>query len=136
MTATTEERNTIRRDGVDFSFPVGASKKVLTGTLVVLDGTTGFAEMATTATAKVCVGVAQATVDNTDGSAGDVAVPVRRGLFRFANSTTTDEIKRADINATCYLVDNQTVAKTHATNTRSAAGIVRDVDATGVWVEI
>lgn len=136
MTAVTAERNTIRRDGVDFSHGVGAAKKILAGTLVVLDGTSGYAEMATTATGKKCVGVAQATVDNTGGSAGDVSVPVRRGVFCFENSASSDEIKAGDINATCYLVDNQTVAKTDGSASRSAAGIVRAVDASGVWVQI
>ena len=37
--------------------------------------------------------------------------------------------------AISYLVDNQTVAKTNGTNTRSAAGVVRGVDAEGVWVQ-
>lgn len=136
MTAITEARDTPRRDGVDFSYPAGAAKTILQGTLVVLDGTTGNAEMATTATGKVCVGVATQTVDNSAGGAGALNVPVRRGVFRFANSGSTDEIKHVDINATCYLVDNQTVAKTNGSTTRSVAGIVRDVDASGVWVEI
>lgn len=136
MTAVSAERNTIRRDGVEYSYAVGAAKKILAGTLVVLDDTTGYAEMATTATGKKCVGVAQATVDNTNGSAGDVSVPARRGVFRFENSATTDEITAADINAACYLVDNQTVAKTDGSASRSVAGIVRDVDASGVWIEI
>ncbi len=136
MTATTEARDTPRRDGADFSYPAGAAKTILQGTLVVLDGTTGNAEMATTATGKVCVGMAKETVDNSAGGAGALSVPVRRGVFRFANSASADEIKRADIGTTCYLVDNQTVAKTNGSTTRSAAGIVRDVDAAGVWVEI
>jgi hypothetical protein len=41
----------------------------------------------------------------------------------------------ADVGKQCYLVDDQTVAKTDGTNTRSPAGFVRDVDADGVWVE-
>jgi hypothetical protein len=36
----------------------------------------------------------------------------------------------------CYLVDDQTVAKTSATNTRSVAGKIVDVDSQGVWVKL
>ncbi len=61
---------------------------------------------------------------------------MRRGCFRFANSAAADLIALADIGADCYVVDDQTVAKTSASNTRSIAGKVRDVDAAGVWVEI
>ena len=33
------------------------------------------------------------------------------------------------------MVDDQTVAKTDGTGTRSAAGVVVNVDALGVWVD-
>ena len=35
----------------------------------------------------------------------------------------------------CYIVDDQTVAKTNGGATRCVAGKVWDVDAEGVWVE-
>lgn len=133
MTATTEGRNTKRRDGAQLSFPAAASK-VLAGTIVVLN-TSGEAEAGATATGKIAVGVAEQTVDNSGGSAGDLNVPVRRGVFAFANSASTDAIANKDYGTTCYIVDNQTVAKTNGTSTRSAAGIVRGVDEAGVWVE-
>ncbi|MCY1460857.1 hypothetical protein D9M71_784510 [compost metagenome] len=57
-------------------------------------------------------------------------------MFAFANSAAGDEITRADIGATAYIVDDQTVAKTDGTSTRSVAGTIRDVDSDGVWVEI
>lgn len=133
MTATTEGRNTKRRDGVQYSYPAAASK-VLAGTIVVLNAA-GYAEGATTAAGKTAVGVAEDTVDNSAGSAGDLNVPVRRGVFAFANSASTDEIKLTDVGSTCYLVDNQTVAKTDGSASRSAAGTVRDVNDDGVWVE-
>lgn len=133
MTATTEERNTKRRDGVQFSFPAAASA-VLAGTIVVINAS-GYAEAASTATGKIAVGVAEESVDNSGGSAGDLNVPVRRGVFAFANSADTDEITLADVGSTCYLVDNQTVAKTDDESNRSAAGTVRDVNDDGVWVE-
>lgn len=134
MTATTQERRTPTRDSVDFVFPMAAAKKILAGTIVVLDSS-GNAEPGATATGKAAVGIAQETADNTGGSAGDLAVKVRRGTYLLANSAAADEITNADYGSTCYVVDNQTVAKTHGTNTRSAAGTVRGVTSAGVWVE-
>ena len=62
----------------------------------------------------------------------------RRGRARhlaFRQSSGGDLIALADVGSVCYVVDDQTVAKTHNGNTRSVAGTVRDVDAAGVWVE-
>ncbi len=134
MTATTTERLPIRRAADQLSFPAAAGVKILAGTIVV-GNASGNAEPGTTATGKVGLGIAEQTVDNTSGSAGDLQVPIRRGCFRFANSGSTDAITNADYGSTCYVVDNQTVAKTNGSATRSPAGVVRGVDAAGVWVE-
>ena len=48
---------------------------------------------------------------------------------------SADAITLADVGSDCYIVDDQTVAKTNGTNTRSVAGKVFDVDADGVWVD-
>ncbi len=135
MTALTKDRNTPRRDGIQFSDPVAASTRIFAGSIVCLNAA-GNAVPGSTATTLKARGVAQEHVDNRDGSAGALHVETRRGVFPFANSTTTDEITRADIGAEAYIVDDQTVAKTSATNTRSVAGVIRDVDSDGVWVEI
>lgn len=134
MTATTSERNTPSRDAKELSFPAAASIKVLKGTIVVLN-TSGNAEPGATATGKKTAGVATDTVDNTAGAAGALSVPVRRGCFRFANSASADAITNADYGANCFVVDNQTVAKTDGSSTRSIAGVIRGVDAAGVWVQ-
>jgi hypothetical protein len=63
-------------------------------------------------------------------------VRIQRGCFRFANSTAGDAITNADRYADCYIVDDQTVAKTDGTGTRSVAGKVVDVDSIGVWVQV
>jgi hypothetical protein len=80
------------------------------------------------------MGRAETQADNSSGSNGDITVDVRKGVFRFANSTGGDEITRADIGGNCYIVDDQTVAKTDGTGARSVAGKVFDVDSGGVWV--
>ncbi|WP_236175537.1 hypothetical protein [Pseudomonas pseudonitroreducens] len=133
--ALTKDRNTSRRDGIQFSDPVAAAAKIFAGSLVCLDAS-GNAVPGSTATTIKVRGVAQEQVDNTGGAAGAKRIETRRGVFQFANSASTDQITRAEIGTQCYIVDDQTVAKTSATNTRSVAGVVRDVDDGGVWVEI
>jgi hypothetical protein len=61
-----------------------------------------------------CVGVgrAETTVDNTAGAAGALSLEYQRGLFLFANSTAADLITIADVGKACFIVDDQTVAKT------------------------
>lgn len=133
--ALTKDRNTSRRDGIQYSDPVAAAAKIFAGSLVCLDASGNAVPGSTSTTIKVR-GVAQEQVDNTGGAAGAKRIETRRGVFQFANSASTDQITRAEIGTQCYIVDDQTVAKTSATNTRSVAGVVRDVDDGGVWVEI
>jgi len=116
------------------ALPVAANAKIYAGALVVLDG--GYAAPGSTKTNLVALGRAAEQVDNTGGANGAQSVAVDRGVFRYANSAAGDALAKSDIGATAYIVDDQTVAKTSASNTRSAAGKVWDVDAAGVWVEI
>ena len=44
------------------------------------------------------------------------------------------EITAADIDASAYIVDDETVAKTDGGGTRSIAGTIKQVDAAGVWI--
>jgi len=132
--ALSSDRNTPRRDGVQFEFPVAAGVKIYAGAVVVVDA--GYAKPGATGTGLVVLGIAEAPVDNTVGDAGDVTVAVRRGVFRLENSAAGDAITRADIGKACYLVDDQTVAKTSDEGARSVAGVIADVDADGVWVDL
>ena len=81
-------------------------------------------------------GVAQKRVVNTGGADGAMSVEVVPGISHFDNSTAGDAIAQADIGNNCYIVDDHTVAKTSGTNTRSIAGQIADIDATGVWVRV
>ena len=132
MAALTTARNTPERTGEVFGFPVKAAVKPIQGGIAVLNA--GYAAPGTTATGLVALGRFEETADNSAGSNGDLNVLVKRGVFKFANSSAGDLIAQADVGADCYIVDDQTVAKTSATNTRSAAGIIDSVDAQGVWV--
>lgn len=131
----TSDRNTLRRDGAQFSDPVAAATVIHAGALVQLNAA-GDAVPGSATAANVARGVAIEAVDNSAGAAGALRVATRRGVYAFANSAGADEITRAEIGDTAYVVDDQTVAKTSATNTRPAAGVIRDVDAAGVWVEL
>lgn len=133
MAALTADRNTPRRDGISLSVPVAAAKKIHAGSLVAVDAS-GYATPGATATTIRGIGRAEAQADNSAGAAGALSVSVQRGVFRFANSTSADLITRASIGTDCYIVDDQTVAKTSGTSTRSIAGKVFDVDSDGVWV--
>ena len=133
--ALTTDRNTKRRDNQLNNDPVAAATRIFGGSLVCLNAS-GFAVPGSTSATLKVRGRAEAHIDNRDGAAGDQRIETRRGVFAFANSAGADEITRADINGTAYIVDDQAVAKTSATNTRSVAGVIRDVDSDGVWVEI
>ncbi len=132
--ALTSDRNTPRRDGELVTLPVAAAKLIYAGSLVARDSS-GNATPGAAATTLLGAGRAEARADNSGGSAGDITVDVRKGVFRFGNSASADAITRADIGASCYIADDQTVAKTSGSSTRSVAGTVFDVDSDGVWVK-
>src|SRR5262249_12871348 len=95
----------------------------------------GWAVPGSTATGLIPIGRADKRADNSAGANGDINVKVRRGVFRWANSSAGDQITQAEIGDFCYIVDDQTVAKTSNGGARSIAGIIEDVDAQGVWLQ-
>lgn len=135
MTALTKDRDTPRRAGRDYYDPVAAGKTIHAGALVALDSS-GNATPGATATTLIARGVAQETVDNSAGSAGDAHVKTMAGVFRFENDGT-DTCERTDIGGDAWIVDDQTVANADTgTPSRSKAGTIKDVDDDGVWVAI
>ena len=134
MTAT-KNRNTPHRLGLSRGLLVAAAAECFAGTIAVINAD-GYTEPGTTATGLTAAGVFEHYQENKDGADGDQVVEVKRGNFHFANSAGADEITAADIGQVCFIVDDQTVAKIDGTATRSAAGIVDDVDDAGVWVNI
>ncbi len=136
MTAATADIDTPRGEGVFRSIPVAANTIIYAGTIVVLNA--GVAQPGTTALNLVAVGRAEAQANNQGGAAGAINVRVRRGTFLFANCAGADLIAEANIGEPCYIVDDNTVALTNGTNTRSVAGTIFEIDAaTGnVWVTI
>jgi len=116
--------------------PQKASTIVYQGALVVIDA--GYAAPGRTATGLVAAGRAERTYDNSAGANGAKTVEVRRGVFAFENSSAGDLIAQTEIGTLCYIVDDQTVAKTNGGATRSIAGRVISVSEgdSKVYVEI
>jgi len=132
MVALTAGRNTPRRENDDVEgHPVQNGAVIFQGALVCLNAA-GSAVPGTTAVGLVALGRAEEAVVGD----GVRTVRTRRGTLRFANSAAGDAITRAEIGDQAFVVDDQTVAKTNGGGTRSLAGIIRDVDAQGVWVLI
>jgi len=132
MTALNKDRNTAERSGVVHNDPVAASANIFAGSITVLNAT-GYAAPGTTATGLIARGVCQQQVDNSAGIDAATTVDTQPGIYQLANDGS---VTRTDIGGTAYIVDDQTVANTDGTGTRSAAGKITDVDADGVWVQI
>lgn len=132
MSASTQGRNTKRRDAVLVGHPVNAGATIYAGTLVALLLTGGNAVPGGTALSGNAVGVAETTVVGD----GIEVVQAHRGCFQFANSAAADLIARSDIGANAYIADDQTVAKTDNSGARKVAGKIIDVDTIGVWVQV
>lgn len=137
MSATTTERSTIRKgeEGHLDCLPL-TNQKCLAGTIAVVNAA-GYLAMGTAALNLKARGRFEETVDNSAGSAGDKRAEVLSGRFWWANATAGDLITIADVMNDCYILDNQTVAKTDGTGARSRAGKIIEVDATkGVLVSM
>lgn len=139
MTALAAERNTLEMavigQEIAFrNFPMTAAVKIFKGSLVVLDAS-GNAKPGVTALSLTPVGRAEQTQDNTAGGAGALTINVQPGVFKFVN-LGTDLIAQANVGTNCFVTDDQTVSATSATNTKSVAGRVVQVDTDGVWVAV
>lgn len=135
MTALINDRNTPMQLGDVQEYPVLAATLIYAGSIACLDAA-GWAVPGATATTLIAAGRTEARADNSAGSNGAIRVKVRPGVFRFDNSSAADEITSAEIGDACFIVDDQTVAKTDGAASRSQAGTIVQVDALGVWVRI
>ena len=128
MTALTTSRQTAKKMGNLLYLTMAAGAQGFLGGMAQINAA-GAGVAASATAANKTVGVFTA-----DAAAGE-GVNVEKGTFAFGNSTSTDEITKADIGANCYVVDDQTVAKTSNSNARPVAGVIFDVDDYGVWVQ-
>lgn len=135
MAAMTSDRNTIQLRGDTRVEPLAASVRVFAGALLMRSAA-GNITIGAVATGCIGVGRAEAAVDNSAGVAGAKDVQYRRGIFGFLNAGSTDAIAQGDIGKLCHALDDQMVAKTDGTGTRSPAGIIDGIDGGTVWVRL
>lgn len=128
MTALAASRQTYKRSGALLSLVVDDAGQVFLGGMVQVNAA-GKGVAASATAANVTVGVAMA-----DAGPGE-QFNAEKLVFAFGNSAAGDLITKADIGKSCYVVDDQTVAKTSNSNARPVAGKVFDVDEYGVWVD-
>jgi hypothetical protein len=134
MPAAIQSRDTQKRNGDNLGGPLAAAVYCFAGTLACLNAANTITKGATSTALRV-IGVFTTDFDNTAGVAGAVTAKVERdGWYLLANSAAADQITLSDVGADCFMVDDQTVAKTNGASTRSIAGVVRDVDTRGVWI--
>lgn len=139
MTALSKEILTPMRGGESTGLPslvehqVAASTKIYAGSIVVRDAI-GYFAPATGALGLYAEGRAERTADNSAGSTSSgVLCLVRRGTFRYGNSGS---ITVADVGGLCYMLDDNNVSRTDVGGTLSPAGVIEDVDSSGVWVTL
>ncbi|MBA2686856.1 MAG: hypothetical protein H0U64_02025 [Gemmatimonadaceae bacterium] len=99
------------------------------GGIICVSTVTGKMVKGTTATTLIAIGRCEENV--LTGTSNTREINARSGTFKFGNSSAADLIAADDIGKACYIVDDQTVALTDGTGTRSRAGIIEKVAADG-----
>lgn len=134
MAALTSSRAIQSKPGILFSYPVLANAVIYQGAIVVI-GSNGYAKAGVTGTGLTTVGIARESVNATGLSNGAATVEVEEMIAGVFSAGGGDLITFDDVGKFCYLVDDQTVGLTSATNTRSLAGIIRSVEGSLIFVE-
>lgn len=130
---TTARKNTDRQDGEILSFLQGA-EKIVEGAIVTINAA-GYAINGGDDANTVFAGVADETVDNSAGNAGDTTIKVRRtGVFTF---TAAFSAAQSDVNTLAYISDNQSVDLVGTTTNDVLVGrIVEVISSSKVRVDI
>lgn len=132
--ALVADRNTPYHDGQVISAPMAAGAVCFAGGIACANAT-GFATNGVVATTLTYLGRFEETLDNTVGADGAQKIMIRRkAAFKWKNAAA-DPVTQARLGKLCYIVDDESVAASNGTNTRSAAGIVVGIEADGIWVE-
>lgn len=124
-------------DGVSPSelwLPVTPTKIVKAGGLVCIVASTGTVEPARVGTGLIAIGRSEDTYDNSATLTPQPIAKVVPGIFSWNNSAGLDAIGNGNIGQPCYMVDDQTVALTDGSSTRSVAGMIVGMDGTQVIV--
>lgn len=130
MAVLTAERSISRKGPESTGTPpivtimLKANAKCFKGGLIATDATGyGVSGSSIQATGLKIWGIATKTVDNTGGANGAMSVDVQLGVFPFQNGgAAADPVAQADMGATVFADDDQSIRKTSGTSTRSNAG--------------
>lgn len=133
MPAATAPFASAERPSGFFNPGVAAATTIYAGTLVALNAAGTAIPAADTASTRV-IGRAEETVDNSAGSASDLTVSVKRGVFKFDNSAT-DPVTIASIGLAAYVEDDTTLAVAAGPTNDIKAGVVIAVESDGVWID-
>jgi hypothetical protein len=134
MTALTQGRAIQSIPGILFTYPVLANAVIYQGAIVCITAA-GYAKPGATGLNLVTVGIAKESVDATGLANGAATVLVEEMIAGCVSAGGADAITFDDLGKFAYLVDDQTVGLTSATNTRSLAGIIRNIEGAVVFVE-
>lgn len=134
MVASTDGRNTKRRERGLIVVPVAANTLVQVG-LIACVNANGHAVEGSTATDLIYLGCFDDTANNITGAAGDLEVSIRTNEAYLFENSSADPIGQENLGTVCYIEDNQTVAASDGAGTRSKAGRVVGITNEGVWVE-
>lgn len=131
MAATTVDRQTLVRGAVErqLVFDLKSGQDIPAGAIVCTDNT-GEAVNGSDSANLVTQGRCQRRATY---ASGDRRVVVGRGVFLYANDGT---IAKANIGASCTILDNQTVSLAATTTNDIVAGTIDDVTSEGVWVNM
>lgn len=120
------DRLTPERDGRRVVFPRGGASGTIDAGVMVMRSEDGEAVAAFEQAGRTVFGVALART-----VAGDAVAECATGVFRFDNSSS-DAVSLFYIGALCFVEDKHTVKASGLTR----AGVVFELDDSGVWVEI
>ena len=125
------DRNTEKRDGLVFSYPMVATTHLYAGQMIGLDASGNARSATVSATTPIVVGCSEEEVNNTGGAAAKY-IKVRQGCHKWANSAI-GPLSKANIGSMVFCEDDVTVTSVSAAH--AAAGIMVDIDADGgIWV--
>jgi hypothetical protein len=118
------------RTGNLYGYPVAANTRLFGRTLVAVNAA-GNALRPQDSGAVAIVGWAEGRADNTGGAAGDQIVRACKDVLEFAFDTAPTA---AHIGATVYAVDDDTVSRSHETNTRLRVGVIDGIEGSLVFI--
>ncbi len=129
-TALTDDRDTAQRAG-DFAEILQGSNVIYGGSMVAVN-LSGYAVPAADTAGLSVIGRAEAYSDNTGANyLSTKTIQIGRGVFRWANGSS---ITNGEIGQLAYCLDDQTVKTSGITN-NIIAGVIVEVDTSGVWVD-